>query len=401
MNESENLSFHKSFTQQEPIPEEGIAAAVTVMQSGRLHRYNTVENEPSETDLLESEFAEYLGVNYALACASGGYAIQIALRSAGVDVGDHVFCNAYTLAPVPGAIHNLGAVPLFIDTNDEYTIDCEHLEQEARKGRAQYLLLSHMRGHLVDMDRLTAICTAHNITVIEDCAHTMGANWNGKKSGTWGKVGCFSCQTYKHINSGEGGFLVSDDEQLMARAVVYSGSYMLYGKHRAAPDDSAFDAVKYTTPNFSGRMDNLRAAILRPQLNQLEKQCARWNCLYEALERELRGQNGIYLPERSAKENFVGSSLQFSLPQLNAADIESFVAQCSARGVELKWFGREEPQGYTSRMDSWRYLQDIPELPNTQRVLAHMLDIRLPLTFDDSDCAILAAIIKDVLQTMR
>lgn len=395
------LSFGKSFTQQEPIPAEGIAAAINIMQSGRLHRYNTSADEPSETDLLESEFAEYLGLNYALACASGGYALQIALRSAGVKNGDHVFCNAYTLAPVPGAIHNLGAIPVFIETTEQYTIDCEHLEQEARKGRAQYLLLSHMRGHLVDMEKLMAICVAQNITVIEDCAHTMGASWNGKKSGTWGKVSCFSCQTYKHINSGEGGFIASNDEQLMARAVIYSGSYMLYGKHSAAPDESVFKVVKYTTPNFSGRMDNLRAAILRPQLNQLDQQCARWNRLYAVLEHGLQGQRGIYLPDRPMQESFVGSSLQFSLPQLGAAEIEAFVALCSERGVEFKWFGRDEPLGYTSRMDSWRYLSELPHLPNTQRVLAHMLDIRLPLTFNESDCQLIAAIIIDVLQSVR
>lgn len=173
MSETCTLRFDKSFTQQESIPEEGISAAVDVMRSGRLHRYNTVGDEPSETDLLEREFAEYLGVNFALACASGGYALQIALRSAGVSSGDHVFCNAYTLAPVPGAIHSVGAIPVFIETTDAYTIDCEHLEREASKGKARYLLLSHMRGHLVDMDQLMSVCQAHDVLVIEDCAHTM------------------------------------------------------------------------------------------------------------------------------------------------------------------------------------------------------------------------------------
>ncbi len=400
MSETCTLRFDKSFTQQESIPEEGISAAVDVMRSGRLHRYNTVGDEPSETDLLEREFAEYLGVNFALACASGGYALQIALRSAGVSSGDHVFCNAYTLAPVPGAIHSVGAIPVFIETTDAYTIDCEHLEREASKGKARYLLLSHMRGHLVDMDQLMSVCQAHDVLVIEDCAHTMGASWNGRKSGTFGHVSCFSCQTYKHVNAGEGGLLVSNDPALMARAIVCSGSYMLFGKHQAAPDIAAFEEVKYTTPNISGRMDNLRAAVLRPQLRQLERQCVRWNSLYHALENGLRGEQGIYLPCRPEREAFVGSSLQFSLPLLDSARIEEFVLLCAARGVELKWFGRDEPQGYTSRIDSWRYLADLPELPNTRRVLAHMLDLRLPLTFDEHDCKVLATIIKDVYKSI-
>ncbi len=137
------------------------------------------------------------------------------------------------------------------------------------------------------MDRLMAICGAAGVTVVEDCAHTMGASWRGVPSGRHGLVGCYSTQTYKHMNSGEGGFLVTDDEDVMARAVILSGSYMLYGRHRAAPGPEAFERVKYVTPNVSGRMDNLRAAILRPQLRRLSAQCAAWNARYR------RGRGGV------------------------------------------------------------------------------------------------------------
>ena len=96
--------FRGSFTQQEPIPEEGIAAAVEVMRTGRLHRYNTLPGEEAETVLLEREYATWQDARYCLAVASGGQAMQIALRAAGVKPGDKVLTNAFTLAPVPGAI---------------------------------------------------------------------------------------------------------------------------------------------------------------------------------------------------------------------------------------------------------------------------------------------------------
>jgi len=96
--------FTGSFTQQESIPEEGIEAAVAVMRSGRLHRYNTAPGEVAETALLEQEFAAQVGAKYCLAVASGGYAMATALRALGVRHGDRVLTNAFTLAPVPGAI---------------------------------------------------------------------------------------------------------------------------------------------------------------------------------------------------------------------------------------------------------------------------------------------------------
>jgi dTDP-4-amino-4,6-dideoxygalactose transaminase len=288
-------TFKKSFTQQEPIPEAAIARAVEVLRGGRLHRYNTLEGETSEAALLEAEFAAYLGVPYALACASGGYALQVALRAAGLASGgyalqvalraaglasgDKVLANAFTLSPVPGAIHNAGGRPILVETDEDYTIDIGDLSQKAASSRAKYLLLSHMRGHIADMEAVLEVCQAHELVLIEDCAHTLGARWNGRMSGTFGKVACFSSQTYKHLNSGEGGFLASADPELMARAVVHSGSYMLYGRHLAAPDEEVFLKVRLETANMSGRMDNLRAAILREQLRHLDDNCRRWNLL--------------------------------------------------------------------------------------------------------------------------
>lgn len=96
--------FTGSFTQQEPIPEAGIARALEVLRTGRLHRYNIAPGEEPETVALEREFATWQGARYCLAVASGGQAMQIALRAAGVKPGDRVLSNAFTLAPVPGAI---------------------------------------------------------------------------------------------------------------------------------------------------------------------------------------------------------------------------------------------------------------------------------------------------------
>ena len=383
--------FSGSFTQQEPIPEDAIEAALAVLRHGRLHRYNVAEGEAGETALLEQEFAAQMGAEYCLAVASGGYALATALRAVGVKPGDRVLTNAFTLAPVPGSIASVGAVPVFVEVTEDLTIDLEDLA--AKADQAKVLMLSHMRGHLCDMDRLMEICNGAGITVIEDCAHTMGASWNGVLSGKHGAVGCYSCQTYKHVNSGEGGLLITDDEEIAARAIMMSGSYMLYGRHLAAPAPEVFERVKYETPNISGRMDNLRAAILRPQLRDLDTQAARWNERYRVVEEGLRGTPGLTVVERPSTEVYVGSSIQFLLLDWSEDAVQEAVRRCASRGVELKWFGTPEPVAFTSRYDSWRYA-DTPRLPQSDRVLAGIIDMRVPLTFSLEDCAQIARIIR-------
>jgi dTDP-4-amino-4,6-dideoxygalactose transaminase len=383
--------FTGSFTQQEPLPPAAIDAALAVLQHGRLHRYNTAPGELSETALLEQEFAAQVGAKYCLAVASGGYAMATALRAAGVKAGDKVLTNAFTLAPVPGAIAAVGGVPVFVGVTEALVIDLEDLK--AKLDQAGVLLLSHMRGHLCDMDQLMALCDAAGVIVIEDCAHTMGAYWGDVPSGRFGAVGCFSCQTYKHVNSGEGGLLITDDAQIAARAVMYSGSYMLFERHLAAPPPAAFDQIKFETPNISGRMDNLRAAILRPQIAALPTQVGRWNARYAILEEGLRDTPGLLTVTRPAQERMVGSSFQFLLPGWSADKVTAVIDRCAQRGVELKWFGAAEPAGFTSRYDSWRYVPSAP-LPATDAILAGLIDMRVPLTFSHEDCALIARIIR-------
>ena len=387
--------FSKPFTQQEAIPDAGIEAAVEVLRSGRLHRYNTLDGETAAAALLEQEYAAYMGQRYCLACASGGYSLHVALKATGIQSGEPVLSNAFTLAPVPGAIDNAGGKPVLVEIDRNYCVDLAHLETMMQQSKARFLMLSHMRGHIADMDAVVRLCTRYGVTLIEDCAHTMGASWNGKKSGSFGKVACFSTQTYKHLNSGEGGLLTTDDDQIMARAIIYSGSYMLFERHGTLPELDVFADIKLDTPNYSGRMDNLRATILRAQLPGLEQNCARWNDRYRALQNRLAENSQIQLAHRPEQEAYVGSSLQFRVEALDPNQVAEFISACAARGVELKWFGGAEPQGFTSRYDSWRYIDGVQPLPQTLKILATTFDLRIPLTFSVEDMVIIGSIIDE------
>ena len=387
--------FEKPFTQQEPISEDAIERVGEILRSGRLHRYNTIAGEVSEASLLEKEFAAWQGTKYCLATTSGGQAMQIALRTAGVKPGTKVLANAYTLAPVPGAIYATGGEPVLVEIDENWHTDLDDLRAKAESTGAKYFILSHMRGHIVDMDAIKAVCDEFGIILIEDCAHTMGAKWKGTRSGNFGDISCFSTQTYKHINSGEGGFLITDNPEFAARAVVGSGSYMLYGSHGAIPPEDVFQKVRLDSPNCSARLDNLRAAILRDQLPNLEANVHRWNVRYHILEAGFRTSPGLSVIERKQHEEFVGSSIQFKATGIAPKDIPAFLKDCGSRGVEIKWFGGDEPVAFTSRYDSWQYLGDMDPLPNTIETLSTTCDLRIPLTFSEQDCQDIVDIVSE------
>ena len=391
------LQFTKAFTQQEAIPEQAKKRVMELLDSGRLHRYNTVGNELSDAAMLEQEYAQYQGRKYCLACTSGGYGIHIALRAMGLQAGDEVLTNAYTLAPVPGAIHAAGGKPVLVEIDENYHLDLADLKAKAKASNAKILLLSLMRGHIPNMQQLMTLCNELGIKVLEDCAHTMGASWDGIKSGNFGQVAAFSLQTYKHMNTGEGGLVVTDDAEIAARLIMHSGSYMLYERHGAAPAPEVFENIRLVSANMSGRMDNMRAALGLAQLPNLDKNCERWNHRYNLLNAAIGAVSGVDIPTRDKRESFVGSSIQFRPTALKMDQMPDFIAACAAQGVELKWFGESQPKAFTSRYDSWHYISPMPHLPSTLEALDRTLDLRVPLTFDDEDCRLIGAVIAQVM----
>lgn len=384
------------FTAQPPIPQAGIDRANELMSSGRLFRYGETSSGELDVAELEAAFAQLVGRRFCVAFNSCGASLAAALIAAGVTAGDPVLMNAFTLAPVPGSIAHAGAEPVFVGITPDYLIDLDDLRSAAERSGARHLMLSHMRGHIADMDELTSLTDELGITMIEDCAHTMGAGWRGRPSGTFGAVGCFSTQTFKHANSGEGGLLVTDDEDIAARATLLSGSYMLYGQHGAGPSPEVFERHRYTTPNFSMRMSALAAAVLRPQLDLLAERTAVWNERYELLASLLGADPKITVPARHRDEQYVASSIQFTVADLSEREMADWLKVAEAHGVHIKWFGRPDPVGFTSRFDHWRYA-DEQSLQATTVVLAGLCDMRIPLQMTAEQCHDIAAVIRGAL----
>ncbi len=388
-------------SQPPEIPEAAMKRVNEVLRSGWLHRYGETLGEGSEVSLLEDEFATYIGSKYCVAANSCGATLFLALVASGVKPGDKVLMNAFTLAPVPGAIAHANAEHVLVEITGDLTIDVIDLERKAVATGARHLLLSHMRGHSADMTAVMGVADRLGITVIEDCAHTMGASWAGRPSGTFGKAACYSLQAYKHINAGEGGLLITDDDDLAARAILYSGSYMLFAQHRRRPPAAAFERWQAITPNFSMRMSNVTAALARPQLPLLAERARIWNDRHDRIAAGLAGLDGVRLPRRPQAEAYVQSSIQFIVSGLSPAAFQSFLAQCRERGVFLKWFGSRTPQGYTSLSEHWGYLSERYTPPRTREVLELLCDMRIPLSLSEEDCKTIATVIGEELSALR
>lgn len=396
--EAAPLRLARDLTEPEPIPEAGIARAVELMRSGRLFRYGEMGTDQDDTALLEREFAALVGRRYCVAVNSGGCALFLALKVAGVQPGDPVLVNGFTLAPVPGAILHAGARPVIVEIGRDYVIDPGDLRIRARASGARVLLLSHMRGHIADMDAVMAVAGECGLAVVEDCAHALCASWNGRTIGTFGVAAAFSAQTYKHLNAGEGGFLVLDDDAMAARAILHSGSYMLHGQHLSAPAASVLEAASQTIPNFSLRMTALAAAILRPQLAELPRRVARWNAIHERIAAGLRRCQHIHVPARDGGQRFSATSIQFSLPGFAPDEIRAMHAFALERGLPIKWFGADRQAGFTSAPRHWAYAGEQGPLEATHRVLAGLCDIRTPVTLTDSDCDLIADIVRESVE---
>ncbi|MBR6090425.1 MAG: DegT/DnrJ/EryC1/StrS family aminotransferase [Anaerolineaceae bacterium] len=208
---------------------------------------------------FEKEFAAYLGAEYCIATTSGTTALEVGLRSLGIGTGDTVITTPFSFIASTNSIIYTGATPVFAEINaDTFLIDPASIEKAvADHPEAKALLIVHLFGSSCDMDAIMDIVRKHDLLLIEDCAQAHGAEWKGKKVGTFGNVGCFSFYPTKNMTTSEGGAVVTNDAETARKCRLLINHGMEVRYHH--------DEIGY---NY--RMTNICGAIGRCQLKKLD-----------------------------------------------------------------------------------------------------------------------------------
>ena len=378
----------------EPIPAAAREAIDALMQSGDLFRYTASEDAP--VTLLEQEYAELLGSKYALAVSSCSAALFLSLKALGLPRDARVLIPAFTFAAVPSSVVHADCVPVLCEVSENYRVDLADFE--AKLDSVQAVIISHMRGHTSDMDAIMALCDARGIPVVEDAAHSLGTTWNGRNIGTIGKVGCFSFQSYKMVNAGEGGILITDDADLIARAVIMSGAYEHNWKKHKGPHGEntpdlaqAFAKWQNQLPLYNLRMSNLSAAVIRPQLPELARRVRDGLANHDYVAARLNGSPFIDVPQPLGPERRAPDSIQFNLVGLSEEQTRAFAIAAEAKGVKVQVFGLSTDNARA--FWNWQFLRDVPDLPQTRAMLMKACDVRLPVRLTRAELDVIADIL--------
>lgn len=371
----------------EQIPANAYSEIAELLQSGDLFRYTAPENSP--VFLLEKEFAAHLGSKYALAVSSCSAALFLSLKALSLPQNARVLIPGFTFAAVPSSVIHAGCIPVLCEVGSNYRIDLDDFER-CLDSSIHAVIISHMRGHTSDMDAILALCAQKDIPVIEDAAHSLGTTWAGKNIGTLGRMGCFSFQSYKMLNAGEGGILVSDDAELVAKAVIMSGAYEHnWKKHLGS--QAVFEKWQNKLPLYNLRLSNISATLIRSQISEIPGRVERGRRNHDALAKDLSKIEWIDVPEKLAPEMRAPDSIQFNLKNVTDAGCESFVNLAAKAGLKVQIFGRSKDNARA--FWNWEFLPEQKELPQTRAMLLRACDVRLPTHLAPEDIEHIAQVL--------
>jgi dTDP-4-amino-4,6-dideoxygalactose transaminase len=246
-------------------------------------------------EALEQEFAAFCRAEHAFAVASGTAAVHLALLAVGCGPGDEVVVPSLNFVAAANTIVHTGAEAVFCDVVGPEDLNLDPADVEAAvTPRTKALVALHYGGHPCDFDALQAIADRHGLVIVEDAAHAPGASLDGRMCGTLGRIGCFSFFANKNLPIGEGGMVVTDDDELAGRLRLlrsHGMTTLTWDRHRGHA--AGYDVV---LPGFNYRLDEVRAAVALVQLERLHDENA-GRARAAALYREaLDGRKGLTVP---------------------------------------------------------------------------------------------------------
>lgn len=311
------------------ITEEEIQAVLEVLKNKQLSQL-----AGSYVEDFEVEFARYMGTKYAVAVNSGTSAISLAIAAAQIGTGDEVILPPYTFVASANGILQQNAIPIFADVNAEtFNMDPSKLESKiSEKTRA--IMPVHMLGQPCDMAPILEIARKHSLVVVEDAAQAAGAEYKGKKTGTIGEVGCFSFYLNKNMTTGEGGMIVTNDENIAKRAATM--------RNHCRPEVSHIPNVPahniFTGIGWNLRMNSLQAVIGRSQLKRLDESNRRRAQNAEHIRRHMEAFEWL-VPQKSIKDAEPVYWMQgFRINEKSGVNRDEFSEAVTAEGVKTEGY---------------------------------------------------------------
>lgn len=270
--------------------DEEIALVSQAIRSGTL-----TSTKGTFVKALEQEFAALLGVKYAYACSSGSAAVHTAIAALDPEPGDEIITTSITDMGALTPILYQGAIPRFVDVDpNTWNVTAETIEP-CINSRTKAIVVTHLFGNPCDMTEIMALADRYNLPVIEDTAQAFLASHNGQYAGSIGAIGCFSLQQGKHITTGEGGIVTTNDEALARRMFLFINKAFGYGDPK--PDHY------FIAPNY--RMTELVGAVALGQLPKLQGVVTRRQAAAQKLTDKLQGVAGLTPPYHDPRSTHV------------------------------------------------------------------------------------------------
>lgn len=280
---------------QQWLDEADIESVIDVLRSDFLTQGPAIQ-------AFEQKVADYVGAKYGVAFTNGTAALHGACFAAGIGVGDEVITTPLTFLASSNCVLYQGGTPVFCDINLEtYNMDPNELEGKITPN-TKAIIAVDFAGQPAEMDRITELARQHGLIVIEDAAHSLGADYDGRKVGTWADMTMFSFHPVKHVTTGEGGLIVTDNEEFYRKLIQFRSHGMTRNPDEMTRNDGPW-YYEMQSLGYNYRMTDIQAALGVSQMDKLDRFVQRRREIIELYNRELADIPGLVLPYQHPKAN--------------------------------------------------------------------------------------------------
>ena len=342
-----------------------------------------------KTAAFEAKFADMLSVKHAIALSNCTVSLHLALKLVGVEAGDEVICPSLTFVATVNAIRYVNAVPVFGDvvSYENPTISAEDIRKKITP-KTKAIIVMHYGGFACDMDTIMAIAKEHNLKVIEDACHGPLAEYKGHKLGTIGDVGCFSFFSNKNISTGEGGMLITNNDDYAARTkLLRSHGMTSMSYERAKGHSTAYDVVEL---GYNYRMDDIHSSIGIVQLDKIQADLEKRAEVRTAYLNALKDVPGIIIPFADYTDFNSNYIFPIVLTDGDAERRDAIRAQLAEAGIQTSMH-------YPAVHHFSIYKEFASELPVTDFLVDHLITLPMYSKLSAENVNFIALTLKSIL----